>query len=267
MLLTLRSIVDVETTVPVRIGVNRGHVFAGDIGPAYRRTYTVMGDAVNLAARVMSMAVPGQILATGPVLDASSVAFNAVALEPFMVKGKKDPVARVHGRTLDREQARDRVSGVPARRSRPGDGRVPAGVARAPGRAGLGARARRERRDGQDEAAERVPGRGARPPAPRRRRASCTSRRSLTSRSAGSCGSCWAAGPDATGVAAEVAGGRRPPRARAAALAAAARGRGRRRGPDDPRGPRPGGRVPPGEARRGDDRLPVPRGRRTRRSS
>jgi len=92
MLLALRSIVDAETTVPIRIGVNKGHVFAGDIGPAYRRTYTVMGDAVNLAARVMSMAVPGQILATGPVLDASSVAFNAVALEPFMVKGKKDPV-------------------------------------------------------------------------------------------------------------------------------------------------------------------------------
>ncbi|HEU4865745.1 MAG TPA: adenylate/guanylate cyclase domain-containing protein, partial [Actinomycetota bacterium] len=92
MLLTLRSILDSETAVPVRIGVNKGHVFAGDIGPAYRRTYTVMGDAVNLAARVMSMAVSGQILAAGPVLDASSVAFNAVALEPFMVKGKKDPV-------------------------------------------------------------------------------------------------------------------------------------------------------------------------------
>ena len=92
MLLTLRSIIDAETAVPVRIGVNKGPVFAGDIGPAYRRTYTVMGDAVNLAARVMSMAVAGQILATGPVLDASSVAFNAVALEPFMVKGKKDPV-------------------------------------------------------------------------------------------------------------------------------------------------------------------------------
>ena len=92
MLLTLRSIIDAETTVPVRIGVNKGPVFAGDIGPGYRRTYTVMGDAVNLAARVMSMAVPGQILATGPVLDASSVAFNTVALEPFMVKGKKQPV-------------------------------------------------------------------------------------------------------------------------------------------------------------------------------
>ena len=92
MLLTLRSIVDAGSTIPIRIGVNRGNVFAGDVGPAYRRTYTVIGDAVNLAARVMSMALPGQILATGPVLEASSVAFNAVALEPFMVKGKKDPV-------------------------------------------------------------------------------------------------------------------------------------------------------------------------------
>ena len=92
MLLTLRALIDAETALPVRIGVNKGPVFAGDIGPAYRRTYTVMGDAVNLAARVMSMAVPGQILSTGPVLDASSVAFNALPLEPFMVKGKKHPV-------------------------------------------------------------------------------------------------------------------------------------------------------------------------------
>jgi class 3 adenylate cyclase/tetratricopeptide (TPR) repeat protein len=92
MLLTLRAIVDAETTIPVRIGVNRGPVFAGDIGPPFRRTYTVMGDAVNLAARVMAMAMPGQVLSTGPVLDASTVAFNALALEPFLVKGKKDPV-------------------------------------------------------------------------------------------------------------------------------------------------------------------------------
>ncbi|HET9672674.1 MAG TPA: AAA family ATPase, partial [Actinomycetota bacterium] len=92
MLLTLRGIVDAETAIPVRIGVNRGPVFAGDIGPPFRRTYTVMGDAVNLAARVMGMALPGQVLATGPVLDASTVAFNALALEPFQVKGKKDPV-------------------------------------------------------------------------------------------------------------------------------------------------------------------------------
>ena len=92
MLLAVRAIIDAETTIPVRIGVNKGPVFSGEIGPPYRRTYTVMGDAVNLAARVMSKAEPGQVLATGGVLEASSLAFNEIALEPFMVKGKREPV-------------------------------------------------------------------------------------------------------------------------------------------------------------------------------
>ena len=42
----------------IRIGVNKGPVFVGDIGPRFRRTFTVMGDAVNLAARVMAKAEP-----------------------------------------------------------------------------------------------------------------------------------------------------------------------------------------------------------------
>ena len=50
--------------LPLRIGVHRGPIFAGDVGPRYRRTYTVMGDTVNLAARLMARAEPGQILAT-----------------------------------------------------------------------------------------------------------------------------------------------------------------------------------------------------------
>ena len=64
MLLALRRIADTERRIPVRIGVNRGGVFAGDIGPLYRRTYTVMGDTVNLAARLMAKAPPGEIYAT-----------------------------------------------------------------------------------------------------------------------------------------------------------------------------------------------------------
>ena len=92
MLLTLRRVMDAPLSIPIRIGVNKGPVFAGDIGPDYRRTYTVMGDAVNLAARVMSKAEPGQLLATGSVLDASLVTFRTSELEPFMVKGKRDPV-------------------------------------------------------------------------------------------------------------------------------------------------------------------------------
>jgi class 3 adenylate cyclase/tetratricopeptide (TPR) repeat protein len=92
MLIAARRIVEGERRIAVRIGVNRGHVFAGDIGPSYRRTYTVMGDAVNLAARVMAKAEPGQVLVTTEVLERSKVTFATVALEPFMVKGKAKPV-------------------------------------------------------------------------------------------------------------------------------------------------------------------------------
>src|SRR5207253_6007510 len=105
MLLALRNVVDAQPPIPIRIGVNEGHIFAGDIGPGYRKTYTVMGDAVNLAARLMARAEPGRVLATAGVLDASSVAFRTEALEPFMVKGKRDPVtAFAVGETIGSKQ-------------------------------------------------------------------------------------------------------------------------------------------------------------------
>ena len=92
MLLALRDIVEQPLRLGLQIGVHAGHVFAGDIGPAYRRAYTVMGDAVNLAARVMGRSLPRTILATEDVLDGSRTAFLSDRLDPFAVKGKKEPV-------------------------------------------------------------------------------------------------------------------------------------------------------------------------------
>ena len=92
MLLALRAIAARPRTLPLRIGVHRGPVFAGDIGPHYRRTYTVMGDTVNLAARLMANATPGELLATQDVLHPSNTCFSIQALEPFTVKGKSLPV-------------------------------------------------------------------------------------------------------------------------------------------------------------------------------
>ena len=92
MLLAVRHMVEAGPQLPVRIGVNRGHVFTGEIGPSYRRTYALMGDAVNLAARVMGKAPFGRVYATRGVLDRSQTGFQETALAPFMAKGKKRPV-------------------------------------------------------------------------------------------------------------------------------------------------------------------------------
>jgi predicted ATPase/class 3 adenylate cyclase len=87
-----RAIQAAQLPLPVCIGVNRGHVFAGDIGTEFRRTFTVMGDTVNLAARLMAAAKPGSVYATGEVLERARTHFTTAALEPFFVKGKAEPV-------------------------------------------------------------------------------------------------------------------------------------------------------------------------------
>lgn len=92
VLLALRRIADRFSGIDLKIGVNRGPAFAGDIGAPFRRTYTVIGDAVNLSARVMGKAAPGEVLATGDVLDRSATRFDLTELPPFMVKGKTEPV-------------------------------------------------------------------------------------------------------------------------------------------------------------------------------
>lgn len=87
-----RSILDRDRTLDLRIGVNRGHVFSGEIGMPFRATYTIMGDSVNLAARLMAAASPGELYAGPEALDRSLTMFETTALEPFFVKGKEEPV-------------------------------------------------------------------------------------------------------------------------------------------------------------------------------
>lgn len=92
MLTAGRRIVENASGLPIRVGVNAGRAFAGDFGPRFRRTYSIKGDAVNLAARVMGKASIGQLLATHAVVSRARTPFRITALEPFMVKGKSQPV-------------------------------------------------------------------------------------------------------------------------------------------------------------------------------
>lgn len=92
MLFAMRELLEKERPLPLHIGITRGPAFAGDVGAMFRRGYTVMGDEVNLAARLMSKAGPNQMLAIPEVLQASRTVFETTALEPFMVKGKSKPI-------------------------------------------------------------------------------------------------------------------------------------------------------------------------------
>ena len=88
MLNALLDVTGRSWPLDVRAGVNGGRAFAFDVGPPERRAWTVMGDAVNLAARVMGHAPEGGVLAHESVLSRVREPFDRAPVTPFAVKGK-----------------------------------------------------------------------------------------------------------------------------------------------------------------------------------
>lgn len=81
-----------EQIKPVQIGIAQGRLRAGAYGSTTRRTYGVLGDDVNLAARLMQHAVPGTVLVDRAVCEAAGTAFIWEDIGPIDVKGKLGPV-------------------------------------------------------------------------------------------------------------------------------------------------------------------------------
>ncbi|MCB8986706.1 MAG: tetratricopeptide repeat protein [Ardenticatenaceae bacterium] len=88
---------------PVQIGLTRGVMRTGAYGGATRRTYGVLGDEVNLAARLMTTAGPGEILVSGQVHKAVREAFAFEPRPPLRMKGKAEPLP-VFAVTGERQQ-------------------------------------------------------------------------------------------------------------------------------------------------------------------
>jgi len=85
---------------PSQIGISQGRIYSGAYGGSTRKTYGVLGDEVNLAARLMSQATPGQILISQRLQQAlrkqdaldHAQTYALIALGSISVKGKKEPL-------------------------------------------------------------------------------------------------------------------------------------------------------------------------------
>ncbi len=92
MLCATRQILDDPGPLQLRAGVTLGRAFTGVVGPPFRRSYSVKGDVVNLAARIMGKAPPGGVWALPAAVEASRTRFTMQPVPAFRVKGKSEPV-------------------------------------------------------------------------------------------------------------------------------------------------------------------------------
>ena len=84
--------VKLEKPLTLHTGINTGVVIAGDMGSDDRMDYTVMGDTVNLASRLESKAVNGQVFVSVYTYNQTKNLFEFVEHESVSVKGKREPV-------------------------------------------------------------------------------------------------------------------------------------------------------------------------------
>jgi adenylate cyclase len=76
----------------LQMGITQGALRVGAYGGKTRRTYGALGDEVNLAARLMSIASPGEILLSGHVHKAVQDHFVFEPRPPLPIKGKAEPL-------------------------------------------------------------------------------------------------------------------------------------------------------------------------------
>ena len=77
----------------IGIGINSGPIVMGAMGSKDRMDFTIIGDNVNLSARLCDVAKPGEIIISNNTKKyLSDNKFNIKRLKPIKVKGKEKPI-------------------------------------------------------------------------------------------------------------------------------------------------------------------------------
>ncbi len=78
--------------IGVHIGINAGKVLCGEIGSNYKKEFTVIGDAVNIAARLTEMAPKNSIYLSEVIFKALKDSFNFKEVGSTYLKGREKPI-------------------------------------------------------------------------------------------------------------------------------------------------------------------------------
>jgi adenylate cyclase len=77
-----------DRRLAVRIGINTGRVIAGNFGSPDRLEFTVLGDTVNVASRLESMAEPGVILVGSGTFERVKDSFSFKPMGALPIRGR-----------------------------------------------------------------------------------------------------------------------------------------------------------------------------------
>jgi len=74
------------------VGVHCGEAIVGNLGPAFRKDYTAIGDAVNVAARLESNAERSSVYLSYDVYDLLKGRIEVESVGALQMKGKAEPM-------------------------------------------------------------------------------------------------------------------------------------------------------------------------------
>jgi adenylate cyclase len=75
-----------------RIGVNTGEAVVGNVGAEGQQSFTAIGDAINVAARLQSAALPGQVLVGPATYERVATTARTLEVGTLTLKGRREPL-------------------------------------------------------------------------------------------------------------------------------------------------------------------------------